>query len=136
MLTSTAGARHGNAAAGAGEGARRLRVLLVKDDAVIRATTTEILQSLGHGVTAVAGASQALAVLDVGDIDVMMVDAVLPGMSGLAFAEAARVRWPAIGIILATDEGGAVELSGAVMLAKPYDSRAIFEVLNQLAVEA
>lgn len=111
---------------------RRLRVLLVEDDSVIRATTAEILQQLGHAVSQAADAPQALAVIDAGGIDVLMVDVALAGMSGTTLAQAARARQPDIGVLFATGQKVAIDMAGAYVLTKPYDAEAISGALRQL----
>ena len=113
-------------------GEPRLRILLVEDDSVIRATTAEILQELGHAVTQACGSTQAMAVLDAEAVDVLMVDAGLAGASGTTLATQARARQPSVGIVFATGQDVNVDVDGAVVLAKPYDARAVIDALRRL----
>ena len=115
---------------------RRLHVLLVEDDELIRATSAEILQALGHAVTAAADGVQALAALEKDAIDVLMVDIGLVGMSGTELARIARARQPALKLLFATGQNLTVDLQGAALLAKPYDARAVDDALFRLDRDA
>ncbi|MDH6170052.1 PAS domain S-box-containing protein [Variovorax boronicumulans] len=108
----------------------RLRILLVEDDEVIRATTAEILQDLGHAVTQALGGAQALAILDAGDVDLMIVDIGLPDISGTEVAEAARAKHPTLGVVFATGQNIAITMDRACVLVKPYDRQAIIDALR------
>lgn len=94
-------------------------------------TAAEILRDLGHAVTEAAGSAEALDALAASDMDVLMVDVGLPGISGIELARIAKQRHPAIGIVFATGQEADVRLAGASVLAKPYDSRAIVGVLSK-----
>jgi PAS domain S-box-containing protein len=114
--------------------ARRLSVLLVEDDDMVRTTTAEVLQELGHSVASASAAEQALAILAAGGIELLMVDVGLAGMSGVELAERARQRDSALKIVFATGQDVPVNIAGAVVLSKPYDATAIVEVLRQVAI--
>jgi DNA-binding NtrC family response regulator len=62
-------------------------ILIVDDEKNIRRTLGLVLESEGYRVTAVPSAEEGLALLDRGDIDLVILDIKLPGMSG---AEALR----------------------------------------------
>ncbi|MGJ7545579.1 PAS domain S-box protein [Variovorax sp. LT1R16] len=114
----------------------RLRILLVDDDEVNRATTAELLTSLGHAVTHAPSGEQALAALDVGGIDVLLVDADLTGMSATALAESGRQRQPGLVVVLATEQADPVTLPNVQRLAKPYDANSISALLSSLNAAA
>ena len=102
---------------------RRLTVLLVEDDAQIRASTAELLDSLGHTVIDAASAEDAVAALQTAPVDVLVTDFNLPGLSGSAFAAEARRMRPGLAVIFATgDEDGPrlARAADAALLRKPY----------------
>lgn len=72
-----------------------LRVLLVEDDSDLCLSLQAMLRLDGHEVAAVGSGADALAALDAGPPDVMVVDIGLPGMSGYEVARAVRARNPA-----------------------------------------
>jgi CheY-like chemotaxis protein len=109
-----------------------LRILLVDGDEVNRATTAELLSNLGHAVTHAPSSEQALAALDVGGIDVLLVDAGLTDMSAMALAEAGRQRQSGLAVVLATEQVDPVSLPNVQLLAKPYDVNSITALLNGL----
>jgi two-component system chemotaxis sensor kinase CheA len=66
-------------------------VLLIDDSPFFRNMLTPVLQAAGYQVTAVAGASEALALLQEGRaFDVAITDVEMPEMDGFQFAEALR----------------------------------------------
>ena len=71
-----------------------LRVLLVEDDALIRLSTVDMLENLGHSVEEAGDAPAALERLDKGVFDVLVTDVKLPGMSGEDLAASARATPP------------------------------------------
>ncbi|MFZ6647810.1 PAS domain S-box protein [Undibacterium sp. TJN25] len=109
---------------------RKLRILLVEDDDLIRVTTAALLQDMGHVVVEAASASQALQSLQATQVDVLMTDVELIGMSGEKLAEKARELSPSIGVIFASGSDTQSHISGAVTLRKPYDTQAILACLQ------
>ena len=102
----------------------RCRLLLVEDNDAVAAATAELLRTLGCTVHRVAGAAQALDLLEhEGEgsaFDVVLSDIEMPGrMDGIALAARLRARWPARPVLLMT--GYAARLEQAV--------RAQFDVL-------
>ncbi len=78
--------------------AARARLLLVEDEPSIRDGLAEILSLLGHDVTAVASAEEALAAE--GSYDLLLTDLSLPGMSGAELAERLRAHQPALAVVM------------------------------------
>jgi PAS domain S-box-containing protein len=113
-------------------GEQRLKILLVEDDELIRATTAELLQDLGHFVTRASDAEQAIAWLETSFADVLMTDVGLAGMSGEALAWKARQLHPTIGIVFATGQQNAVAMANAMTVRKPYSTETISAALFSL----
>ena len=76
-------------------------ILLVDDDDTVRETSADMLQELGHTVLQADGGDAALTMLDEHhEIDVMVTDVRMPGMSGLELSELAGKRFFDLKIIL------------------------------------
>ena len=101
-----------------------LTVLLVEDEDLIRANSAEMLKELGHKVVDAASAEAALTTLEkIENLDVLITDIGLPGLSGADLAAEARKRWPRLGVIFATGQASLPEgsdASEATLLIKPY----------------
>src|SRR4029077_12293094 len=67
---------------------RRLRILLIDDDALVRMGTVDVLEDLGHVVTEAGSAAEALTILQGGrtSVDVVITDQAMPGMRGTELA--------------------------------------------------
>jgi PAS domain S-box-containing protein len=102
---------------------RPLVVLLVDDDSLVLHSTSAMLEDLGHRVLEAASAADALKLMHAHDnVDLVITDHVMPGVSGAELADILRRTWPTLPIVMATGyaelpEGVADRL---VRLAKPY----------------
>jgi PAS domain S-box-containing protein len=115
-------------------GARRT-ILLVEDDAAIRADTAELLQALGHLVVEAGSAEDAMAALQAAPVEILVTDLGLPGISGSDFAATARAVRPGIGIVYATGADhvpGFVEGGAETLLRKPYDLKGLAAALRAI----
>ena len=105
---------------------RRAVVLVVDDDAEVRAATAEMLRYAGHDVVEAEGGREALDCLDrEGDrIDLMIVDYVMPGMNGVETTRLGRLRRPRLPIMFMTGFADtavlAAETSADLILQKPF----------------
>jgi two-component system chemotaxis sensor kinase CheA len=70
--------------------ARARTILFVEDSAFFRNMLTPVLRSAGYAVTTVPGAQDALEVLKQGQVDMIVTDLEMPGMSGFELAEVVR----------------------------------------------
>jgi CheY-like chemotaxis protein len=109
--------------------AGRLRIVLVEDEDEIRDATAALLRHLGHEVLEAVDAEQALGIISPAS-DLLITDVLLPGMSGDLLAAQARTLAPGIRIIFATGKGEVNTWPDAVVLRKPYDLRALMEVVG------
>jgi PAS domain S-box-containing protein len=86
--------------------AQRETILVVEDDADVRAFTVETVRELGYDVLEARDGINALSVLrqtPVGDIDLLFSDVVLPGgMNGQQLAQQAVVLHPSLKVLFAT----------------------------------
>jgi signal transduction histidine kinase len=113
---------------------RACRVLVVDDDPIVAAGTAAMLEDLGHYVIEVASAESALAVLgSQSDIDFVITDHAMPGMTGTELAGRISALWPSIPVVLAS---GYAELPaeglGLPRLSKPYRQEELARLLASL----
>jgi PAS domain S-box-containing protein len=111
-----------------------LHIVVVDDDPLVRTTTGAVLQDLGHRVIEVASAEEALQILEGRtDVDMLITDHAMPGMTGAQLVSEANIRWPALPVVLAT---GYAEIptdlsDGATRLSKPYDRTGLAEAISK-----
>ncbi|NUR17801.1 MAG: response regulator transcription factor [Dermatophilaceae bacterium] len=102
------------------------RVMVVDDEERVRGLLTRSLASEGHSVVTAATARAAIDRLEVVDVDLVVLDLVMPGASGLTVLDAiqqSRRTTPVIVLSGVTDVGTRVEVldRGAVdVVAKPF----------------
>ena len=113
---------------------RRLRVLLVDDEDIVRAATAEMIRDLGHQVDEANGASEAIARLEDGlEIDAVVTDYMMPGINGGDFARRLEATHPHLPVLLITGYAGP---TNSVMhlprLAKPFGQAEIAAALAGL----
>jgi len=89
---------------------RRLRLLLVEDDAIVARVITGLLREQGHTTEHVDNGLLALAELDRGDYDALLLDLDLPGLDGFQIARLIRQReagahLPIVAVTARTGEG-------------------------------
>ncbi len=111
-------------------------VLLVEDDALVRACLREVLDELGDQVSDAASAAEALErMVAEGMPDVLVTDLQLgPGLDGLALIAAARQRWPGVRAVLisGTDIEEPVLDPGDRFLRKPFDVDTLAHTMAEL----
>jgi nitrogen-specific signal transduction histidine kinase/CheY-like chemotaxis protein len=118
----------------------KLLVLIVDDDAAVRQVTAEMLRNLGCEVMEATCADDALRQLEVGpgDIGLLLVDYVMPGMNGIDLAREVRRRGIKIPMVLETgyaELGDTAETTAALLegiLHKPFTIRELQAVLMNL----
>lgn len=111
------------------------RILVVEDEPLILMSTVDMVSELGHTVHEACSAEDALAVLETHQIDVLLTDVGLRGMSGTDLARQARERWPAMRIVFASGDDSAKTASGipdALQLSKPFTIDGLAKVLSAL----
>lgn len=115
--------------------APRSTILVVDDDALIAMSTVDMLEDLGHTVLEANSGQKALEILQSGiQVDAILTDHAMPGMTGLELATRARELRPGIPILLTT---GYADLPAGVAselprLGKPYQQHDLSEKLAQL----
>jgi two-component system, cell cycle sensor histidine kinase and response regulator CckA len=77
------------------------RVLVVEDDGEVATLARRVLSQAGYDVTVASNAEQAMLTLlaQSGEIDLLLADVVMPGLSGTDLAEALRARQPGLRVL-------------------------------------
>ena len=115
----------------------RRRVLLVEDNVLIRMATADMLVDLDYEVLEAGSAEEGLALLEKEQVEVLVTDLGLPGMSGEEFCAEVRDRWPRIGIVFATGSSKGPVLSDAsrtALLSKPHGLEELKQALEAALV--
>lgn len=112
-------------------------ILVVDDDARIRRLVSRYLSKEGFRVSTAADGEEMQRVLDGGDVELVLLDLILPGEDGLSLARRLRAQ-SNIGIIMLTGKGEAVdrvvglELGADDYVAKPFDNRELLARIRSL----
>lgn len=122
---------------------RRLKVLIVEDDVVIRDLLEEVLDGEDMEVLKASSASEALRRVEEADgpIDLLISDVVLPGESGDVLARRLRAQRPDLRVLLMSGCSDAARLAEALdedtpFLPKPFTPEALRSRLRDLLVVA
>jgi len=113
-------------------------IVVAEDNDQVRFGLVMLLEDLGHRVIGAATGTEALAAID-GDArtaDLMITDLGLPDMDGVALAEAARARLPALDIVIASGSMPSAKAVGSIpgqpprFLLKPFSPRDLAAVVE------
>jgi signal transduction histidine kinase len=112
----------------------RATVLLVDDDALVCDGTAAMIEDLGHTVIPASSASAALGLLETTpNVDIIITDHVMPGMTGIELAKLVRKRFPGMPIVLASGyaelDAGSSGKADFTRLSKPFTQRSLAEVI-------
>jgi signal transduction histidine kinase/CheY-like chemotaxis protein len=103
---------------------QRLRLLIVDDDDAVRATLAGLLVEDGHAVEAVASGTSALALLHEHGFDLILVDFLMPGMTGAELIKAAGQVREDCRFLLVSGYADSAEIAAASehtpILRKPF----------------
>jgi CheY-like chemotaxis protein len=81
---------------------RRPRILLIDDDTSVREVLSHLLASSGYDCHTAADGTSGLARFDEGGWDLVLIDIVMPAMTGWQVVETIRQRAPTTPIVLMT----------------------------------
>jgi CheY-like chemotaxis protein len=138
--TSDAGAKSRDGKAGNGA-ARKVTLLVVEDEILIRMTTADYLRNNGFRVLEASNATEALAVFAAGEpIQLVFTDVDMPGtMDGTALANWIHKYFPDVKVLLTyqlsaahSARPSAVSTHMEAVLEKPYAHAALLAVVKRL----
>ena len=117
---------------------RRLRILLVEDDAIFAAVTAEVMRERAL-VRWTPTAEAALAAAGEKDWDLIITDIELPGMSGLELVMKIKASQPHVATLILTGHRSfdnaveAIRVGADDFLTKPVDRATLIEKIDELA---
>jgi PAS domain S-box-containing protein len=115
---------------------RRMTILVVDDEELVRGLTAAMLEEMGHEVVEVGSAARALAVLrDRPEIELVLTDYLMPGMTGVDLSrEVARLR-PGLPVLLMTGYANLAPGAdgGLPRLAKPFKAAELAAKVAEVA---
>src|SRR6266511_718674 len=102
-------------------------VLVVDDVRIVRHVTSRVLSESGYRVFEAASAAEALEMLETARrIDLVIVDVVMPGVSGVSLVRRIQEKWPGMKVLFMSAYQAEVlvreglERPNVIFLAKPF----------------
>lgn len=115
---------------------RQLVVLVCEDEVLIRMSTVDMLEELGHRVIESGSGQETLELLASQTVDLLMADIGLPDMTGTALAERVRNISQGLPVIFATGHShvkGAEPDERTLVLVKPFGTEELKAAIASLA---
>ena len=120
------------------------RILVAEDDPALRRLVDMLLSNQGYDVLTVNDGADALAAVDNWPPDALVVDVMMPRISGLTVCRELRAdhRFAAVPIVLLTarvfddDIQAVMDLGGIEFMNKPFNPRQLMAVLERLVPES
>ena len=132
----------GSSVAGARPALVQGLALVVEDQAAIRRTMARSLKELGLQVLEAGSAEEALSLVEDlnAQVDLLVTDVVLPGLSGVKLAEKLRLRCPKVRVVVSSGYLGMESESNAAhmqmpdttFLPKPFTGRQLMSVVGSM----
>jgi CheY-like chemotaxis protein len=118
---------------------RPVKVLIVDDDELFLDTVPRLLVFMGHTTEIARSGEEALALLGGGlEVDLVILDQNMPGLSGTETLDRIREHWPQLPVILGTgymDAKAAAQAAGhdgVQILHKPYSRMDIHLAIDEI----
>ena len=117
---------------------RRLKILVVDDEALVARALEGFLRSLGHRPFCCGNGEEALAALKDQDFHAAVIDLGMPDMDGWEVARRVNRLRPGVAVILASgrlvteDESQAMEVRVGAILTKPFGQGQLMAALNDV----
>ncbi|MGH7475295.1 MAG: ATP-binding protein [Longimicrobiales bacterium] len=114
-------------------------VLVVEDNAPVRAIATRILEQIGYRVVTASSGEEALQLLDTDAArpDLVVSDVIMPGISGPDLCRQLAVRYPGLRVLFTSGYSGdalgrhGIEESGTLFIEKPYTPAALADMVRE-----
>jgi DNA-binding NtrC family response regulator len=114
-----------------------MRILIVDDEEVLRDVLETLLRREDFDILLAASGEEALSVLDTEDVDLVILDIMLPGISGIDTLRALRISNPDLPVIIITASSsidGAIDAmkNGAFhYIPKPFKNEEVVLTVNK-----
>jgi len=115
----------------------KIKVLVVDDEETVRTLFQRILQNADYDVATAADGKEALSVTADGDIDVVLLDIKMPGLSGVDVLSKITTDWPDICVIMVTAVANvqtaveAMKLGAYDYITKPFDQNEVLLKIHE-----
>ena len=112
------------------------RVLAVDDDAGVGATVRDVLSDFGYTVRTASGGNEALTLMSTFEPDVVLLDVMMPGMSGDEILDRLHADYPGLPVVMVTaiedaERARALLYRGAFdFIRKPFDLTVLERVVE------
>ncbi|PYS97573.1 MAG: hypothetical protein DMF65_11575 [Acidobacteria bacterium] len=119
---------------------RKLRILVVDDEAPLREILSEMLEHQGHEVRLAGSGHEALELFDAEKFDAVFTDIGMPGMNGLELSRSINERDSRVPIAVITGWGNEVDLQEQSaagvnwIVAKPFTAARICELTHDVSL--
>ena len=113
-------------------------ILIVDDDTHIRQVLESRFSVAGFQVSCASNGEHALEALDNEEIELVVSDVKMPGMSGDGLLQEIQKRWPGLPVIMLTAYGSiphavqAVKKGAVEYVTKPFDGHALIATVHKL----
>lgn len=114
-----------------------MNILIIDDEAVLQDVLTSLIRKEGHNTFSARTGEDGLTILDREEIDLVVLDLMLPGMSGQEVLKQIRKTWPDVVVVVITAFSsieGAIEAmqQGAFhYIPKPFKNDEVLLTLNK-----
>ena len=110
------------------------RILVADDNRQLVEMLRAMLEDAGYDVVCASSGLAASALLDKEEVDLLILDVLMPGMSGDAVADLLRRSRPDLPVLLMTGGSGESFVPGTVypVLRKPFSEQRLVEAVRQL----
>ena len=110
--------------------------MIVEDDDGVRGVVAEALSSCGYGTREARSGGEALDILKTEAVDLMLTDAIMPGMSGAELMVEARRLQPDLKLLMTsgysvTEAPPSAHVAESVpLLKKPYNLTELYRLIR------
>jgi CheY-like chemotaxis protein len=110
------------------------RILVADDNRQLVEMLRAMLEDAGHDVVCASTGLAAAALLDKEEVDLLILDVLMPGMSGDAVADLLRRSRPDLPVLLMTGDSGGqfVPAMEYPVLHKPFGEQQLVEAVREL----
>lgn len=118
------------------------KILIVDDDAELRANLTEILKGAGYATDETSSGAEALNKIHAKDFDIVLLDLMMPGMSGMEVLTEIKKSRPKIKAIMITafatvnNAVDAIKKGASEYISKPFKIEELLTIISRVIEEA
>lgn len=112
-------------------------LLVIDDDKMILMILKQMLTKAGYRVFTAASGEEGIAMLSTTNVDLVLTDYLMPGMSGIEVLNIIKLNQPLLPIIMLTGHGDvaltikAIQLGAVDFIEKPIHSKELIEVIKR-----